>query len=50
MIRKIIELLIAEEHYNKSELIEIAKGKNQIPTSLKKGFTQIKRILKWQKI
>jgi hypothetical protein len=50
MIRKIIELLIAEEHYNKSELIEIAKGKNEIPTSFKKGFTQIKRIAKWQKI
>jgi hypothetical protein len=30
-------------------LIEIAKGKYQRPTTLKQGFNQIKREIKWLK-
>jgi hypothetical protein len=35
-------------HYGQTENIEIAKGKFELPTTFKKGFTQIKRNLKWQ--
>jgi len=49
MIKNIIEFLNGQDHFNRSELIEIAKGKNEIPTSIKKGLTQLKRLAKWQK-
>ncbi len=48
MIKHILDLLMANEHYNISEEIEIAKGKYALPTSYKNGFKQIKRIAKWQ--
>lgn len=35
-------------HYNQSEAIEIAKGKHELPTTIKKGWNQIKRNYKWQ--
>ena len=47
MIREVISMLMMENHYNRSELIEIAKGKNEIPKTWKKGFEQIKREVKW---
>lgn len=47
MIKQILDLLALTEHYNQSENIEIAKGKYQLPTTLKQGFKQIKRELKW---
>lgn len=49
MIKNIVLLLGQNNHFNQSELIEIAKGKNEIPTSFKKAFKQIKRLAKWQK-
>jgi len=49
MIKPILDLLMQNEHYNQSELIEFAKGKQEIPTTWKKGFKQIKRELKWRK-
>ena len=49
MIKNILELLNANEHYAQSENIEIAKGKYQIPTTFKIGFRQIKREIKWLK-
>ena len=50
MMREVINLLMTHEHYNQSELIEIAKGKYEIPTTLKKGINQIKRISRWRKM
>lgn len=44
----VLELLALSDWYNVSEVIEIAKGKNELPTNLKKGFKQIKRVSKWQ--
>ena len=47
MVKQIISLLILNEHYASSEMIEIAKGKYEIPKTWKKGFEQIKREVKW---
>jgi len=44
----VIKLLNIDEFYGVSETIEIAKGKNKLPQSLKEGFEQIKRKTKWQ--
>jgi hypothetical protein len=49
MLKQILELLQRTEHYGQSELIEIAKGKYELPTTFKKGYTQLKREIKWQK-
>ena len=49
MIKHILDLLALYEFYGQSELIEIAKGKYQRPTTLKQGFNQIKREIKWLK-
>jgi len=49
MIKHILDLLALDEFYGQSELIEIAKGKNEIPTTIKQGFKQLKRQIKWQK-
>ena len=48
MLKKIFELLQCTEHYGQSELIEIAKGKYELPKTFKKGWNQIKRNYKWQ--
>ena len=32
-----------QKHYNSSEYIEIAKGKNELPMTFKDAFEQIKR-------
>jgi hypothetical protein len=53
MIRNILDLLQLDEFYGKSENIEIAKGKYQLPTSVKHGVKQLKREYKyklWQRI
>lgn len=53
MIQNILNLLQFDEFYGKTENIEIAKGKYQLPTSLKHGVKQLKREYKyklWQKI
>ena len=47
MIKNIIELLSIDEFYNKSELIEIAKGKYKAPESIKEMFKQAKRRVVW---
>ena len=39
----ILKLLKLEKWYGISETIDIAKGKNKIPTSVKEGVDQIKR-------
>jgi hypothetical protein len=47
MIKNILDLLMVTEHYNKHESIEIAKGKNELPTNWDKAYNQLKRI--WKK-
>ena len=43
MIEKILELLSLDNYYGKSELIEFAKGKYKIPTTMKERYEQNKR-------
>jgi hypothetical protein len=50
MIKQIMAMLNALDHYGQSEAIEIAKGKYELPMTFKKGWNQIKRNYKWQKI
>jgi hypothetical protein len=49
MIKTLLDLLLALDHYGQSEVIEIAKGKYEMPNTFKKGYKQIKRQIKWQK-
>lgn len=49
MIKQILAMLSSLDHYGKSELIEIAKGKYELPTTFKKGWNQIKRNYQWHK-
>lgn len=49
MVKEILELLKADNHYGQSENIEIAKGKYKIPDSWMETFKQQKRKLKWHK-
>lgn len=46
MLKNIIELLQLTEHYGVSENIEIAKGKNELPKTMKKGAKQLKRLIR----
>lgn len=48
MIKNILDLLMVTDHYGKHDSIEIAKGINEIPKTWKKGYRQIKRLIKWQ--
>jgi hypothetical protein len=48
MIKQIIDLLNMFPHYNQSEAIEIAKGRNELPSTFKMAFEQIKR--QWKKL
>ena len=45
----VIKLLNIDHFYGIDETIEIAKGKNKLPETLKEGFKQFKRQIKWQK-
>jgi hypothetical protein len=49
MIKQIIEMLNSFEHYGRSEMIEIAKGKYEYPQSFKAFYKQVKRELQWRK-
>jgi hypothetical protein len=46
MIRNILDLLQLDEFYGKTENIEIAKGKYQLPATIKEAYKQAKRELK----
>jgi hypothetical protein len=46
MIKNVLKMLMLNDHYNRSEFIEIAKGKYEIQTTLKGGLKQLKRIWK----
>ena len=49
MIQQILELLASNEFYGESELIEIAKGKYKLETTLKGKAKQLKREKEWQR-
>ena len=44
----LLQLLNIDKFYGISETMEIAKGKNKIPITIKEGYEQIKRKIKWQ--
>jgi len=44
----IFKLLKVSDFYAESENIETAKGKYKLPETLREGFKQIKREIKWQ--
>jgi len=48
MIKEIIELLEVDSFYGKSKNIDIAKGINKVPMTLKEGFEQLKRKKAWR--
>jgi hypothetical protein len=43
MIKQIIAMLQLDNFYGESELIDIAKGKHELTTSMKKMWKQVKR-------
>ena len=43
MIKQIVAMLQLDEFYGESELIDIAKGKYKLHTSLRKAIKQLKR-------
>tara|TARA_R100000935_G_C2677467_1_gene101396 strand:+ start:76 stop:216 length:141 start_codon:yes stop_codon:yes gene_type:complete len=45
----ILKLLNMDDFCGIDETIEIAKGKNKMPETLKEGYKQIKRTIKWKK-
>ena len=49
MIKNIIEILQYSDYYGVSEIVDIAKGKYQVPTSWNKMKNTLKRYLLWQK-
>lgn len=46
MIKNILDLLKIDDFYGKTEFIDIAKGRNEIPTTVKAAYKQGKRKLK----
>jgi hypothetical protein len=43
MIAQILELLKMDDYYNVSEIVDIAKGKHEYTSSIKKIYKQKKR-------
>jgi len=48
-ITEILETLLKEEHFNKGELVEIAKGKNEYITTFKDFKNKVKRLWRLKK-
>lgn len=48
MTEETFKLLKMSDWYGCSENIEIAKGKNKLPETIKEGLIQLKRAIKWQ--
>lgn len=48
MIESIIQMLSTSDFYGQSKLIDIAKGKHKIQSTIKGGIKQIKRQDVWQ--
>ena len=48
MIDIILKMLELDKMHGVSKNIDIAKGSNKLPTTLKDGYNQFKRKIKWQ--
>ena len=48
MIQLILELLKADNFFNVSEIVDVAKGKHELTDDIKKVYNQQKR-KRWQK-
>lgn len=48
MMDMILKMLELDKMHGVSKTIDIAKGSNKLPTTLKEGWSQYKRQLKWQ--
>lgn len=48
MINLIIKMLALNDYYGVSKNIDIAKGINKLPLTIKDGLKQLKRHKKWQ--
>ena len=48
MIQLILELLKADDFFNVSEIVDVAKGKHELTDDIKKVYNQQKR-KRWQK-
>lgn len=46
MIKHILDILKIDDFYGKSDFIDIAKGRNEIPKTIKQAYKQGKRKLK----
>ena len=49
MIQLILELLKADDFFGVSEIVDVAKGKHELTSSIKKIYKQEIRKAKWQK-
>lgn len=49
MVKELIDLLMLDDYYGVSNNVDIAKGKNQKPTTWKELWKYIKRIYYGQK-
>jgi len=47
-MKEIFEMLKLDPFYNVSEEIEIAKGRNEIQTTIKGALKQAKRVIRWK--
>lgn len=47
-MKEIFEMLKLDPFYNVSKEIEIAKGRNEIPTTIKGALKQAKRVIRWK--
>lgn len=48
MLKEIIDMLQLDDHFGQSENIEIAKGKYELPKTIKTAKRQLKREIKWR--
>ena len=46
MIKHILDILKIDDFYGKTEFIDIAKGRNEIPKTVREAYKQGKRKLK----
>tara|TARA_R100001369_G_scaffold3678_1_gene11384 strand:- start:2058 stop:2198 length:141 start_codon:yes stop_codon:yes gene_type:complete len=44
----LLQLLNIDKFYGVSKTMDIAKGKNKIPMTIRESYDQIKRKIKWQ--
>lgn len=48
MIKEIFKLIKLNDYYGDSDVIDVAKGKYKIPTTVVEAYKQFRRDLAWQ--